>query len=174
MILLADKMDEEEDAEAAKAEVQQKAAGRPKRRLRKHLQDLVVDSPVSVLLDINANWCGPCKPLSSILEELVVKCGVAFRFVKINCNNERAISQALQVSALLTIFGSRWQNLVHVSGHAQIGRNEEHLMGALVSSPSPILEAASSDDTLLSLFCTMQVYRLENDKWDSIADFSRG
>lgn len=71
------------------------------------VQELVFESPIPVLLDIYADWCGPCKALSPILEEMAMKGGGAFRLVKVNSDNERAISQALQVTALPTIFGLR-------------------------------------------------------------------
>jgi len=71
------------------------------------IQELVLESPVPVLLDCYADWCGPCKALGPILEEMATKGGGAFRLVKINTDNERAVSAALEVTALPTIFGIR-------------------------------------------------------------------
>mmetsp|Transcript_27415 Transcript_27415/g.40477 ORF Transcript_27415/g.40477 Transcript_27415/m.40477 type:complete len:615 (-) Transcript_27415:665-2509(-) len=68
------------------------------------IQELVLESPVPVLLDAYAPWCGPCKALTPALEEMAVKSGGAFRLVKVNTDNERAISTALEVTALPTIF----------------------------------------------------------------------
>lgn len=68
------------------------------------IQELVLESPVPVLLDAYAPWCGPCKALTPALEEMAVKAGGAFRLVKVNTDNERAISTALEVTALPTIF----------------------------------------------------------------------
>jgi thioredoxin len=68
------------------------------------IHELVLESPVPVLLDVYADWCGPCKTLTPILEEMAVKSGGAFRLVKINSDNEKAISSALQVTALPTVF----------------------------------------------------------------------
>jgi thiol-disulfide isomerase/thioredoxin len=70
------------------------------------IQELVLESPVPVLLDVYADWCGPCKALTPVLEEMAIKSGGAFRLVKVNSDNERSIaSGALQVSALPTVFG---------------------------------------------------------------------
>jgi thiol-disulfide isomerase/thioredoxin len=72
------------------------------------IQELVLESPVPVLLDVYADWCGPCKVLGPALEEMAVKSGGAFRLVKVNSDQERAIaSSALGVTALPTVFGIR-------------------------------------------------------------------
>jgi len=69
------------------------------------IQELVLESPVPVLLDVYADWCGPCKVLGPALEEMAVKSGGVFRLVKVNTDNERPVSQALEVQALPTVFG---------------------------------------------------------------------
>jgi thioredoxin len=71
------------------------------------IQDVVLNSPVPVLLDCYAPWCGPCKALTPILEEIAVKGGGAFRLVKINTDNERQAATALEITALPTIFAVR-------------------------------------------------------------------
>ena len=71
------------------------------------IPELVLESPVPVLVDIYADWCGPCKALTPALEDMAVKAGGAFRLVKVNTDNERAVSAALEVKALPTIFGVR-------------------------------------------------------------------
>mmetsp|Transcript_7344 Transcript_7344/g.10495 ORF Transcript_7344/g.10495 Transcript_7344/m.10495 type:complete len:731 (+) Transcript_7344:41-2233(+) len=70
-------------------------------------QSLVIESPVPVLLDVYADWCGPCKALTPILEEMAVKGGGVFRLVKLNTDEERPISTALGVTALPTVFAVR-------------------------------------------------------------------
>jgi thioredoxin-like negative regulator of GroEL len=80
-----------------------------------HLQELVFESPVPVLLDIYADWCGPCKVLGPALEEMAVRAGGAFRLVKINSDNERPVSSgALEVTALPTVFGLRNGKIVNM------------------------------------------------------------
>lgn len=71
------------------------------------LETLILDSPVPVLLDVYADWCGPCKTLTPILEEITIKAGGLFRLVKLNTDQERTISQALEVTALPTLFSIR-------------------------------------------------------------------
>lgn len=71
------------------------------------IQELVLESPVPVLLDCYAPWCGPCKTLTPILEEIAIKGGGAFRLVKVNTDNERPVAAALEVTALPTIYAVR-------------------------------------------------------------------
>ncbi|EEC46985.1 predicted protein, partial [Phaeodactylum tricornutum CCAP 1055/1] len=69
------------------------------------IQRLVLESPVPVLLDVYADWCGPCKVLGPALEEMAIKSGGAFRLVKVNSDNERPVSTSLEVKALPSVFG---------------------------------------------------------------------
>jgi thioredoxin-like negative regulator of GroEL len=78
------------------------------------IQELVLESPVPVLLDVYADWCGPCKVLTPALEEMAVKSGGVFRLVKINSDNERPVSGALEVTALPTIFGVRDGKIINM------------------------------------------------------------
>jgi thioredoxin 1 len=76
--------------------------------------ELIFESSVPVLLDVYADWCGPCKALTPILEDMAVKSGGAFRLVKVNSDNEKAIAGALQVTALPTVFGIRDGKILHM------------------------------------------------------------
>ena len=78
------------------------------------IQELVLESPVPVLLDIYADWCGPCKALGPALEQMAIKAGGVFRLVKVNSDNERPVSSALEVTALPTVFGIRDGKIVHM------------------------------------------------------------
>lgn len=57
------------------------------------------------LLYLCLSRCGPCKVLGPALEDMAVKAGGIFRLVKINSDNERPVSAALDVTALPTVFG---------------------------------------------------------------------
>ncbi|CAM9418711.1 unnamed protein product [Chrysoparadoxa australica] len=68
------------------------------------LQKLVIESPVPVLLDVHADWCGPCKQLGPALEEAAMRSGGMFRLVKLNSDNERSTADTLGVQALPSVF----------------------------------------------------------------------
>ena len=69
------------------------------------IQKLVIESPVPVLLDVYADWCGPCKQLTPALEQIVINAGGALRLCKVNTDQQRQISGALEVKSLPTVFG---------------------------------------------------------------------
>jgi thiol-disulfide isomerase/thioredoxin len=71
------------------------------------LHKLVIESPVPVLLDIYADWCGPCKQLTPALEQICVNAGGMLRLVKINTDQQRSVSGCLDVKSLPTVFGMR-------------------------------------------------------------------
>lgn len=67
-------------------------------------QKVVLESPVPVLLDVYADWCGPCKQLGPMLEEAAIRAGGMFRLAKLNSDNERSVVECLEVPGLPTVF----------------------------------------------------------------------
>jgi putative thioredoxin len=59
---------------------------------------------VPVLLDLWADWCQPCKQLSPILEKLADESGGSWVLAKIDVDANPALSQALQVQSIPTVF----------------------------------------------------------------------
>jgi len=77
------------------------------------IEKQIFESKVPVLLDVYADWCGPCKALTPVLEDMAVRAGGMLRLVKLNTDNERSISGALEVSSLPTVFGIRDGKIVN-------------------------------------------------------------
>lgn len=69
-----------------------------------NFQKVVLESPVPVLLDVYADWCGPCKQLTPILEDAAVKAGGMFRLCKINVDKERSMVDALDTRGFPTVY----------------------------------------------------------------------
>ena len=61
-------------------------------------------SPVPAVIDCYAVWCGPCKKQAPILEELAKEYKGKVAFWRIDVEKEPAFSQALNVSAMPTLF----------------------------------------------------------------------
>ena len=53
-----------------------------------------------VLVDFWAEWCGPCKMLSPILENLSVKFEGKIKFVKLNTDEATSLAQDYQITGI--------------------------------------------------------------------------
>jgi len=59
---------------------------------------------VPVVLDLWAEWCGPCKTLSPILERLAAEDGGRWILAKVDVDAEQQIAAAFQVQSIPSVF----------------------------------------------------------------------
>lgn len=62
----------------------------------------VKQSKLPVIVDIYATWCGPCKMMAPLFEELSKELAGSYKFVKINIDEERDIAIQYNVSSIPT------------------------------------------------------------------------
>jgi thioredoxin 1 len=63
----------------------------------------VLKSGNPVLLDFWAEWCGPCKMIAPILDEIAAEKSSAVKIGKVNVDNNQALSSRFQIRAIPTL-----------------------------------------------------------------------
>lgn len=69
--------------------------------------EVVDNSPVPVLVDFWAPWCGPCRTVSPALEQLATERAGALKLVKVNVDSAPALSRRFAVQAVPTLLITR-------------------------------------------------------------------
>ena len=69
----------------------------------KNFQEDVLNQEIPVLVDFFATWCGPCKMLAPVLEELNDEYGSRVKIVKIDIDKHIELARQFRVATVPTM-----------------------------------------------------------------------
>ena len=65
-------------------------------------EELVLQAEVPVLVDFYADWCGPCKMMAPVVEEIAEEVAGRAQVCKLNVDQNMALAQKYQVMNIPT------------------------------------------------------------------------
>ena len=69
----------------------------------KNFNEEIANSDNIVVVDFWAPWCGPCKMLSPVIEELASEMGANVKFAKVNVDECPIIASTYKISSIPTV-----------------------------------------------------------------------
>lgn len=94
----------------------------------------IINGSTPVLVDFTAEWCGPCKMMKPVLEELHQRQGEKLRILKIDIDKSPAAANAFNVQSVPTlILFQKGKQLWRQSGVMQAASLEK-IIGQLTTN----------------------------------------
>ncbi len=62
--------------------------------------DIVLNSPDTIMVDFWAEWCGPCRAVSPILDQIAAEHADKIKIVKLNVDDNPLMSMKYQITSI--------------------------------------------------------------------------
>ncbi|MDY0000879.1 MAG: thioredoxin [Polyangia bacterium] len=69
----------------------------------RNFEEVVVKSELPVLVDFWAPWCGPCRAVAPVLEQIAEDYRGEVKVVKVNVDEEKGVASRMNVRSIPTI-----------------------------------------------------------------------
>jgi thioredoxin 1 len=70
---------------------------------KKSFQELIQAPGMPVLVDFYADWCGPCKTMAPIIEQVAKNHSGKVKVIKINVDHNQAVAQQYRIQGIPTL-----------------------------------------------------------------------
>ncbi|MBX4917442.1 MULTISPECIES: thioredoxin [Rhizobium] len=70
---------------------------------KENFQSEVLESEKPVVVDFWADWCGPCKMIAQVLEEIIVELDGKVKFAKLNVDENPELAAQFGVESIPTL-----------------------------------------------------------------------
>ena len=108
---------------------------------------------VPVVIDLWAEWCGPCKQLGPLLEKVIAATGGRVELAKVDVDANPAVSQAFKVQSIPAVYAMKDGQVVDgfmgAQGEAQVQEFVDRLMTDGPGSEIDQLVAAGDEASLV-------------------------
>lgn len=70
---------------------------------KNNYENEVIKSDGTVIVDFYADWCGPCKMITPILDEIASESNGKIKLCKVNCDNDGELAMGFGIASIPTL-----------------------------------------------------------------------